>query len=147
MSSAIQALTPCILAVGAADLLASWTKQPKYPIVLCTPMITIRIMPLQRSLPWASREALQALIPRILGAGATETAGEQHDAAGEAGEGRLTLDLEGLDRGRLLGLMRDRTSSHLMEARPLLGLCHIQSDGRVMQDRARASCRTPEACS
>ena len=60
------------------------------------------------------------LIPRILGASAVEDPGEQRDdAAGEAEEGRPTLDLEGLDPGRLLGLMRDRTSSHLMEARSL----------------------------
>lgn len=72
------------------------------------------------SLPWARREALQVLIPRILGAGAVEDPGEQHDdAAGEVEEGRPALNLEGLDPGRVLALMRDRTSSHLMEARSL----------------------------
>ncbi|KAK9838453.1 hypothetical protein WJX81_000207 [Elliptochloris bilobata] len=66
------------------------------------------------------REALQALIPRILAAGAAaatgEPADEQGGAAGAAAAGEHpTLDLAGLDNGRLLGLMRDRTSSHLME--------------------------------
>ena len=63
------------------------------------------------------------LIPRVLGAGAVEGAGD--DAVDEAEEGRPALDLEGLDPGRLLGLMRDRTSSHLMEA---CGLCFSVSE-------------------
>jgi len=61
--------------------------------------------------PGARRAALEALIPRVLAAGA----GTAADAEPSAAHGER---LAGLDRGRLLGLMQDRTSSHLMEARP-----------------------------
>lgn len=58
------------------------------------------------------------LIPRVLAAGAAATPADgAGDEGAPAAEARPGERLAALDRGRLLGLMQDRTSSHLMEAR------------------------------
>ena len=62
------------------------------------------------------REALQALIPAMLGAQGAE----------EEGDDSL---LQGITRGTFQGIMQDRLSSHVMEVCTPLSLCALHGAG------------------